>query len=72
MLNLQVGNTGTLNYSNGTSSKVIVVEPPVSIINTTWFWYDESETNRPIIHEDFENAFPIPNFLLEDVFEKDQ
>ena len=70
-MDLQVGDTGTLTYSDGTSSKVIVVEEPISLLGTTWFSYDESEKNRPITYDLFPDKFPLPYFIVKEAFTKD-
>lgn len=80
-MNLKEGDTGTIEFGNGTTARV-----KISKIHTYSFMptdyiltYERDETNRPLVHPDFVSysdgekieSFPLPEGLVERVFTKD-
>lgn len=52
-MTLQVGQTGTMNWADGTSSKVKVVgvESYSFMPTDYWFEYEQGETNKQLVHQ---------------------
>lgn len=69
------GDTGTITFGNGTTSKVVITSvqtyPSSGMPADIFFTYQESETNRPLKHPDFGDSFPLPEGLADQVFTKD-
>lgn len=51
----KIGQTGTITWGNGTTSKVIIshIDTYSCLPTDYWLSYAEGETNRPIVHPDF-------------------
>ena len=77
---LQVGQTGTMNWQDGTSSRVRVVDKDTYTHMPTdyWFEYEEGETNKQLVHPDFGNSTLIkaeillPEGLIDYIFTPDK
>lgn len=81
-MNYKVGDTGFISWADSTKSKVIIKE--INHMNffvnaDIWLDYEEGETNRPLIHEMYEDdeidyvRYPILTWapVLDKVFTKD-
>lgn len=75
IMNLNINDTGIITFGVGDTSKVKVVDvqtyPSTGLPTDYWFWYLDDETNRPLVHPDFDEKFPLPEGLMEMVFTKD-
>ena len=74
------GQTGTITWGDGKTSKVEVVDvESYSVMPTDyWFKYRDEETYRPLIHPDFgkedyiKSEILLPEGLVDLVFTKDE
>jgi len=79
-MTLQVGQTGTMNWADGTSSKVKVVgvESYSFMPTDYWFEYEQGETNKQLVHPDFGKSdfikaeILLPEGLIDYIFTPDK
>jgi hypothetical protein len=73
-MELNIGDTGVITFSEDSKAKVQVVDkttyPSTGLPPNYWFWYLDDETNRPLVHPDYEDKFPLPEGLVNRVFTK--
>lgn len=69
---MQNGTTGILTYSDGTTSRAVLIEiETIPGGNHYWFRYPEDEPNKKIKHETYADKFPIPEKIALRVFTPD-
>lgn len=75
MMDLKKGDKGTITFGDNTTAKVEVTNvqtyPNLGAPADVFFKYQEGETNKQIVHPDLEDTFPLPEFLVNQVFAKD-
>lgn len=77
---MEVGQKGTITWSDGKTSRVILkdIESYSWLPTDYWLDYDESETHRPLVHPDFgvskliKSPILLPSALLFRVFKADE
>ena len=74
-MELKAGDTGIITFGDNTTAKVKVEEvqtyPSSGMPSDVFFSYQKGETNQQLKHPDTEDMFPLPQFLVEQVFTKD-
>jgi hypothetical protein len=68
---LKEGDLGTITYSDLTQGKVELIRIDVKdnpMFTEYWFWYQEGETNRKGIHDESQEMFSLPGFVVEVAF----
>lgn len=78
-MTLEVGQTGTMNWQDGTSSRVKVVgKETYSFMPTDyWFEYEQGETNKQLVHPDLgeehiKASILLPEGLIHYIFTPDK
>ena len=78
-MTLEVGQTGTMNWQDGTSSRVKVVgkETYSRMPTDYWFEYEQGETNRQLVHPDLAEehikaSILLPEGLIHYIFTPDK
>ena len=74
-MELKEGDTGIITFGDGTTAKVklekIQKYPSSGMPNDYFFTYQKGEVNKQIKHPEFGEEFPLPEFLVQQVFTKD-
>jgi len=76
---MEIGQEGTINWSDGTTSRVILVDIEYNSYtqNDYWLEYKDSEKHRPLVHPDLGNkeiiksSIVLPSGLFHRFFKKD-
>jgi hypothetical protein len=72
---MQDGTTGTLTFGDGTTARVklerILKYPASGMPSDYLFKYEEGETHRPLVHENFNGSFPLPEMIVSMYFKQD-
>jgi len=75
-MELKQGDKGVITFGDETKAKVEVTRvqtyPSSGMPADTFFKYQEGETNKQIKHPNFGDEFPLPEFLIGQVFTKDK
>ena len=69
------GDKGIITFGDGSTAKVEVTNvqeyPNLGAPADVFFKYQEGETNKQVTHPVLGETFPLPMFLVEQVFTKD-
>lgn len=79
-MRLEIGQTGTMNWKDGTSAKVKLVDKETysTMPSDYWFEYQEGETNKQLVHPDYgksdfiKSEIVLPEGLIDYLFVPDK
>jgi len=74
-MELKKGDKGTITFGDDTKAKVEVTNvqtyPNLGAPDDVFFKYQEGETNKKVKHPILGEVFPLPQFIVDQVFVKD-